>query len=125
MVHQDMYMRGTGPMVEIFNSRIEVTNPGAPLIDKNRFIDHPPVSRNEQMAGFLRRVGIGEERGIGFDKIISEVELHQLPAPEIEVYENHTRVILYAHKPFTKMSKSDRQRACYLHPCLNGYSVIS
>ena len=118
MVHQDMFMRGTGPMVELFSSRIEVTNPGAPLIDKDRFVDHPPVSRNERMAGLLRRVGVGEERGSGFDKIVSETESYQLPAPDVEIYENHTKVILYSHKPFAKMSKADRQRACYLHACL-------
>jgi predicted HTH transcriptional regulator len=118
MIHQDIFMRGTGPMVELFSNRIEVTNPGAPLIDKDRFVDHPPVSRNEKMASFLRRVGVGEERGTGFDKIVLETELHQLPAPEIEIYENHTRVILYTHKPFSKMSRTDRHRACYLHACL-------
>jgi len=34
------------------------------------------------------------------------------------VYENHTRLTLFAHKPFSKMSKADRQRACYLHACI-------
>jgi predicted HTH transcriptional regulator len=118
MIHQDMFARGTGPMVELFSSRIEVTNPGAPLIAKDRFVDHPPVSRNEKMAGFLRRVGVGEERGTGFDKIVIVTELNHLPPPEIDIYENHTRVVLYAYRPFSKMSKSERQRACYLHACI-------
>ena len=118
MIHQDMFAHGTGPMVEIFRSRIEITNPGAPLIAKDRFVDHPPVSRNERMAGFLRRVGIGEERGTGFDKIVLETEAHRLPPPDIVVYESHTRLILFAHKPFSKMSRAERQRACYLHSCI-------
>jgi predicted HTH transcriptional regulator len=118
MIHQDMFMRGTGPMIEIFRSRIEITNPGAPLIEKDRFVDHPPVSRNEKMAGFLRQVGIGEERGFGFDQIVLETELHQLPAPEIVVYDTHTRVVLFAHKSFSQMSRTERHRACYLHACI-------
>jgi predicted HTH transcriptional regulator len=33
VIHQDFTLTGTGPMVEIFSDRIEITNPGTPLID--------------------------------------------------------------------------------------------
>jgi predicted HTH transcriptional regulator len=66
----------------------------------------------------MRRIGICEERGSGFDKIVYLTELYQLPAPDIEVYDNHTKVTLFAHKDFAAMSKDDRQRACYLHACI-------
>ena len=66
----------------------------------------------------MHRVGICEERGSGYDKVVFQTELYQLPAPEIEIYNDHTKVILYAHKEFSKMSKDDRYRACYLHACL-------
>jgi len=118
IIHQDFYLQGTGPLVELFSNRMEITNPGTPLIEKSRFIDHPPISRNEKLAGFMRRIGVCEERGSGFDKVVFMTELYQLPAPEIEIYDKHTKVILYAHKPFAKMSKADRHRACYLHACL-------
>lgn len=118
IVHQNFYMQGTGPLVEIFADRMEITNPGVPLIDKARFVDHPPISRNEKLAAFMRRVGVCEERGSGYDKVVFQTELYQLPAPEIEIYNDHTKVILYAHKEFSKMGKEDRQRACYLHACL-------
>ena len=36
-------------MIEIFEDRLEITNPGLPLIDTARFVDHPPVSRNEKL----------------------------------------------------------------------------
>lgn len=29
-------------MIEIFDNRIEITNPGKPLIDPSRFVDHSP-----------------------------------------------------------------------------------
>ena len=68
LMHQDFDLRGTSPMVEIFANRIEITNPGKPLIDTLRFIDHPPQSRNEQLASFLRRLDLCEERGSGVDR---------------------------------------------------------
>jgi ATP-dependent DNA helicase RecG len=118
IVHQDFFMRGTGPMIEIFDDRIEITNPGIPLIEKDRFVDHPPLSRNEHLASFMRRVGVCEERGSGYDKVISQTEFYQLPAPEIGIFEQHTKVMLFSHKTFAEMSKEDRIRACYLHACL-------
>lgn len=63
IIHQNFFMQGTSPLVEIFTDRLEITNPGAPLIDISRFVDHPPVSRNEKLAAFMRRVGVCEERG--------------------------------------------------------------
>ena len=33
LIHQDFFISGAGPMVEIFENRIEVTNPGIPLVD--------------------------------------------------------------------------------------------
>lgn len=39
IIHQDLTMSGTSPMVEIFEDRIEITNPGKSLIDTRRFID--------------------------------------------------------------------------------------
>ncbi len=52
-------------MVEIFGSRMEITNPGLPLVQTDRFLDSPPRSRNEAMASFMRRIGVCEERGSG------------------------------------------------------------
>ncbi len=68
LIHQDMTVSGTGPMIELFADRIEITNPGAPLIDPDRMVDHPPRSRNEALASLMRRMGICEEQGSGLDK---------------------------------------------------------
>jgi predicted HTH transcriptional regulator len=118
IIHQDFSITGTGPMVEIFSDRIEITNPGIPLIDPQRFLDAPPRSRNEAIAAFMRRVNICEERGSGIDKVIFQVEVFQLPPPDFIESEQHTRAILFAHKKFTEMDKYDRIRACYQHACL-------
>lgn len=118
IIHQDFTIRGTGPMIEIFSNRMEITNPGKPLVRPERFLDTAPKSRNESLASFMRRIGICEERGSGFDKVVSETEAYQLPAPIVEVIDEHTKVILFSHIPFPDMSKEDRMRACYLHACL-------
>ena len=118
LIHQDFFITGTGPMVEIFDDRIEITNPGAPLVDTQRFVDTPPRSRNEALASLMRRTGICEERGSGIDKVIRLVEAFQLPAPIFEVPDGFTRSVLFAHRPLAKMDKADRIRAVYQHACL-------
>lgn len=118
LIHQDFFVTGAGPIVEIFDDRIEITNPGEPLVDTQRFVDTPPRSRNEALASLMRRFRICEERGSGIDKVVSQVELFQLPAPLFENPEGFTRTVLFAHKPLSAMDKADRVRACYLHACL-------
>ena len=117
LIHQDFDERGTGPMIEIYSDRIEISNPGLPLITPIRFIDEYQ-SRNEDLASIMRRFGICEEKGSGIDKVIFNIELFQLPALDIQPQEKHTKVILYAYKKFADMNKKDRIRACYQHACL-------
>lgn len=118
LIHQDLFVRGAGPMVEIFSDRMEITNPGEPLVKAERFLDSTPKSRNEALASFMRRIGVCEERGSGIDKVVFQTELYQLPAPLIEVSDSNTRITLFAHQPLSKMHRKDRVRATYLHACL-------
>ena len=118
LIHQDFHITGTGPMVEIFEDRIEITNPGAPLVDIQRFVDSPPRSRNESLASFMRRIGICEERGSGWDKVVFQCERYQLPAPLAEVAGDNTRVVLFAPRPLSSMNKAERVWTIYLHACL-------
>lgn len=118
IIHQDFSEKGTGPMIEIFDDRIDISNPGKPLISTMRFVDHNPKSRNEKLAHFMRRLNICEERGSGIDKVIFECEYFQLPAPKFHEGENFTRATLFAHKTLRQMDKEDKLRACYLHACL-------
>lgn len=118
LIHQDFFVSGTGPMVEVFADRIEITNPGVPLVDTDRFVDSPPRSRNELLASLMRRIGTCEERGSGWDKVVFQSELYQLPAPLAEVSEGGIRVVLFAPRPLKRLRKADRIRAVYLHACL-------
>lgn len=115
LIHQDLSISGAGPMIEIFDNRIEITNTGEPLIDTDRFIDHPPRSRNEDTASFMRQIGVCEEGGTGIDRALISIALYQLPAPNFEKYENFTKVTLYAHKSLRDMTLGDKVRACFQH----------
>ena len=117
LVHQDFLTTGASVMIEMYGDRVEISNPGKPPIQVERFIDEYR-SRNEQLADLMRRFGICEEKGSGIDKVVSAAEVFQLPAPDFRVGETRTTAILFAHQDFAHMSKSDRIRACYQHCCL-------
>lgn len=118
LIHQDLTITGAGRMIEVFDDRLEVTNPGLPLLDPLRFIDMAPRSRNEFVGAAMRQVGVAEERGSGWDKIAFEIEFHQLPPAKVEVKDEQTRVTLFAPKPLTKMDRPERVLAVYQHACL-------
>lgn len=118
LIHQDFNISGTGPMIEIFSDRIEITNPGKPLISTLRLIDYPPQSRNEMLASIMRRFKVCEERGSGIDKVVFQAEFYQLPAPDFVTTDNHFKAVLFSHKALTQMNKDDKIRACYQHCCL-------
>ena len=118
LIHQDFTVTGSGPTIEIFSDRMEITNPGLPLVKTERFLDTPPRSRNEDLASLMRRVGICEERGSGVDKVVFQTEYYQLPAPLFETAEGSTRAVLFAHRSLNGMDLADKVRACYLHACL-------
>ena len=91
-------------------------------MDTERFLDSPPTSRNDALASIMRRFDICEERGSGIDKVVAQVEAHQLPAPLFEAPPGFTRVVLFARKPMADMDRAERVRACYLHACLKRVS---
>lgn len=118
LIHQDMTITGAGPQIEVFSDRMEITNPGAPLVPADRMIDLPPRSRNEALAALMRRMGMCEEQGSGLDKVISVVELYQLPPPLFREEGEATQVVLYGPRTFAQMTPDERVRACYHHAVL-------
>lgn len=66
----------------------------------------------------MRKLGICEEKGSGIDKVVSQAEVFQHPAPDFRVNNMRTTAILFVHQDFSEMSKADRIRACYQHCCL-------
>ena len=114
LVHQDFSISGKAVMIEMYDDRVEISNPGKPEIRIERFIDENKA-RNEVLTNLMRRLHVCEEKGSGIDKVIAAAEIFQLPAPRIERSDLSTKVVLYAHQKFANMNKVDRIRACYQH----------
>lgn len=114
LIHQDFEVGGTSPTVEVFSNRVEISNPGEPIVPVERFIDGYQ-SRNERLADLMRRFGICEEKSSGIDRVIEAAELMQLPAPEFLTSHRRTIVVIHGPRSFRDMNGSDRVRACYQH----------
>jgi ATP-dependent DNA helicase RecG len=117
LIHQDFNIRGTGPMIEIFEDRIVFSNPGKLLPSKkiDRLIRTTPESRNEILASAFRRYNICEERGSGFEKAVIAIELFGLPPLKFEELENSFVVTMFAPKKYAEMTIAERIEACYQH----------
>lgn len=118
LIHQQANLPGTSILVEIFDGRIEITNPGQPLVDIARIIDNPPKSRNEKLSSLMRRMDMCEELGSGWDRIVESCEAIQCRTPRIDVFEEHTRVVIFSKTVFSNMSVEDKLWSCYTHACV-------
>ncbi len=117
LIHQDFTVGGSSIMIEVYSDRLEISNPGHPMVPEQRFIDGYQ-SRNERLADLMRRMGVCEEKGSGIDKVVHSVEVFQLPAPEFTTTHKRTVAVVYGHRQFEAMTRADRIRACYQHAAL-------
>lgn len=63
-----------------------------------------------------------------WDRIVINCELELLPAPQMKLYPESTKVTMYAKCNFTEMSMDDKVWSCYLHACVkqvNGESITN
>jgi len=125
LIHQDFTIRGSGPMIEIFDNRIVISNPGKLLPSKkiDRLIRTTPESRNEILAAAFRRYNICEERGSGFEKAVAAIELFGLPPLKFEELENSFRITMFSPKSFAVLTPMERVEACYQHSIIKYYST--
>ena len=117
LIHQDLKMTGASVMIDVYSNRLEISNPGEPVVPVERFIDGYQ-SRNERLASLMRRMGICEEKSSGVDRVVQAAEFYQLPAPDFRVANLRTLVIIFGPKNFDDMDRDDRIRACYQHSAL-------
>ncbi|MGR3466659.1 MAG: ATP-binding protein [Shimia sp.] len=114
LVHQDFTLSGSSPLIEIYDDRLEISNPGRSLLhQQDLIIDRK--SRNEQLADFLRDLGICELRGGGIDKAILELEARRLPSLEFLLSETSTTVVVFGPRAFAELTKADKLRALSHH----------
>ncbi|HCA74226.1 ATP-binding protein [Bifidobacterium sp. UBA6881] len=132
LIHQDLTVRGAGPLIEIFDNRIEFSNPGNSLISVERLVNDPPETRNPRLAELSRRLHMCEEAGSGWDKIIDACETAHLPSPVVQQSgnaENSSMMVrLSRYRPYTELSPMERRDSCYWHACIqfaNGMSLTN
>ena len=119
LIHQDFTITGAGPLVEVFDDRVEVSNPGVPLVDVERIVNDSPRSRNEDLSAIMRIFRFCEEAGSGWDKIIAGCEELRSPAPRINTRSGESmRVTLFQPKDYRLLTSEERLRACYWHACV-------
>lgn len=117
LMHQNLEDTGKFITVEVFADHIDVTNPGQPLVDPQRFIDAASTTRNPTLGEALRQAHFVEQRGSGWDKIVSALEKHHFP-PALIRTNGSTTVTLSAFRPYSMMSQTERIQAVYQHACL-------
>ncbi len=118
IMHQDLSVTGKNLAVEIFDDRVEISNPGAMMVNVDRVLDTEPVSRNGAMSYMMRRMGLCEELGSGWDRVVQSCEAYFLPVPIIRPSEFGTRVIMQGYAPFSDMALDERIWNCYMHACI-------
>jgi len=112
LIHQDLAMGGASVMVEIYSNRVEILNPGEPVVPVKQFIDGYQ-SRNERLADLMRRIGTCEEKSSGIDRVVHAAEVFQLPAPDFRAAYRRTVVTISRPRDFDGMDRDDRIRARY------------
>jgi ATP-dependent DNA helicase RecG len=117
LVHQDFGIGGASMIVEVYANRVEISNPGEPIVPVERFIDGYQ-SRNERLADLMRRMGVCEEKSSGIDKVVHAAEVYQLPAPDFRAEYRRTVAVLFGPRDFENMDREERIRACYQHCAL-------
>ena len=64
IIHQDFSITGVSPLVEVFSDRIEITNPGTPLINTHAPLEHlrGARQRHQQLESVISESGAWSSR---------------------------------------------------------------
>ena len=85
IVHRDYSIRGTSLMVEIYDDRVEITNPGGlPRGLHEKDFGRISVRRNEIIADLFYRMDKVERAGTGIQRMKDSMLAAGLPLPEIK-----------------------------------------
>lgn len=119
IIHQDLSILGNQIKIEFYENRIEISNPGTPIIDIWRFYD-TNRTRNLKLASNMNKFGICEELGSGVDKIVEISEIEKRFTPQYIIYDGqYTTVKLFKNREFENMSEDEKLNILYYHCCYN------
>lgn len=92
--HRDYYDTGAVIMVEIYNDRLTITNPGGLLPDVAKDFGHLSKSRNPKIFSMFTRMHLVEKVGSGIPRMANLMAEAKLPSPEYKT-EGFFSVTLY------------------------------
>jgi ATP-dependent DNA helicase RecG len=79
--HRDYYEKGAAIMVEVFDDRVEISNPGGLLPAVTRNFGTKSMTRNPLVFGLFTRMRLVERVGSGIPRMREEIRKAGLPEP--------------------------------------------
>jgi ATP-dependent DNA helicase RecG len=123
--HRDLFEKGARVMVEIFDDRVVITNPGGvPKGITPENFGTISITRNAIIAGMLHRIGYIEQMGTGIERMRNAAKNAGVAEPEFELNNffkvtfkrNPTdtlsgrQAVASSHKRSQAVAPSDRKR---------------
>ena len=86
IMHRDYFEAGANVFVEIYDDRIEISNPGGlPKGLRKEELGTRSVRRNPLIADLLHRIALIEKAGTGIRRMREEAKKHKCPEPKFTV----------------------------------------
>jgi ATP-dependent DNA helicase RecG len=79
--HRDYYEKGAVTTIELFDDRVEISNPGGLLASVGKEFGHKSVSRNPLIFSLFQRMHLVEKVGSGILRMEEMMLANHLPAP--------------------------------------------
>lgn len=110
VVHRDYFLSGSHTVIEIFDDRIEISNPGGlPKGLSEKEFGKRAVRRNQIIASMLHRIDFVENMGTGINKIRSLLKEAGIAPPQFEFGNFYTITFpRIKNKPLTVEKSSEK-----------------
>jgi ATP-dependent DNA helicase RecG len=79
--HRDYYEQGAVTMIEIYDDRVEISNPGGLLLGVKKDFGRKSMTRNPLIFGLFTRMNLVEQVASGIPRMCDEMEEAGLPKP--------------------------------------------
>ena len=79
--HRDYYERGAKTMIEVYDDRVEISNPGGLLMSVKKDFGKKSMTRNPLIFGLFTRMNLVEQVASGIPRMRDEMQEAGLPEP--------------------------------------------
>lgn len=109
IIHRDYSIRGTSLMVEVYDDRVEITNPGGLVQGLNKQnLGKISLRRNQLIADYFSRMNKVERIGSGIKRMKEAMQKENLRTPEIQVSELNSFFTIIFKRPFTAQVNTEK-----------------